>query len=147
MRALASVLAVLLMLLTGCFGGDDGDPDPDPNPDQNSTDPPPAPTPTPPAPRQEPLTWHISIAGNDFVEGSLTIQVGDKVVWTHEDGAIPHSVTAGGGTFDSGACPGNTCMSEFANSEFSFTFTEAGEFPYHCRVHGSMTDTITVLQV
>jgi plastocyanin len=45
-------------------------------------------------------------------------------------------VTADQGAFDSnGLSPGNS---------FSFTFTKAGTYTYHCKIHPSMTATIMV---
>ena len=32
------------------------------------------------------------------------------------------------------------------NTEFTHSFEDVGEFGYHCEVHQSMTDTITVLE-
>ena len=82
--------------------------------------------------------------GNDFVEGSLTVQRGDTVTWHHRDGATLHTVTADGGEFDSGS----PAMLEGVPTRdaFSFTFEENGESPYHCEVHPNMTDTITVVE-
>jgi plastocyanin len=67
---------------------------------------------------------------------TITIAVGDSVVWTHEDGNVMHSVTAVSGqaeTFDSSpACP-PSCMRN--GQTFSHKFTHNGTFVYFCRVH------------
>ncbi len=119
--------------------GDDGD---DPAPAE-----PAAPSePAAPAPKRDPVTWDITISGNDFVEGTITIQIGDTVRWTHEDGTTPHTVTADDDSFHSGDCPGPDCMTQALNDEFEETFETIGDFAYHCQVHPSMTDTITVLE-
>ena len=75
-----------------------------------------------------------------FSPMTLTIKVGTKVTWTNMTQA-PHTVTSDDGTsFDSGisnpiAASGGT---------YSFTFTKAGTFPYHCQIHTSMKATIIV---
>ena len=58
------------------------------------------------------------------------MKVGDTVTWTN-DGALPHTVTAVKGTFDSG--PAEKPID--VGKDFKFTFTKAGTFPYYCRLH------------
>jgi plastocyanin len=69
-----------------------------------------------------------------FGPNSLTIKVGTKVTWTNHD-SVTHTVTANQGAFNSSVSPG---------SSFSFTFTKAGTYAYHCAIHPSMTATIVV---
>ena len=70
-----------------------------------------------------PTTHYIDIQGYAFSPSSITINVGDTIVWTNYDSAS-HTVTSNDGTFDSGSISnGNT---------FSFTFTSAGTFNYYC---------------
>jgi plastocyanin len=75
-----------------------------------------------------------------FSPTTLTIKVGTKVTWTNMTQA-GHTVTSDDGkSFDSGishpiAASGGT---------YSFTFTKAGTFPYHCQIHPFMKATITV---
>ena len=77
-----------------------------------------------------------SITIADFAFSGVTeIAVGTTIVVTNTD-ATPHTWTADDGAFDSGA------LSE--GDTFEFTFTEAGEFAYHCNFHPSMTGTIVV---
>lgn len=89
-----------------------------------------------------PQTHQRDIQGNAFVDGTFTVRAGDTVRWTQRD-SVPHSVTADGGAFDSNpvGCP-PVCM--VSGQSFAHTFEAAGEFPYHCKVHPSMTGTITV---
>ncbi len=76
----------------------------------------------------------ITISNFSF-DGVTEVAVGTTVVVTNTDSA-PHTWSAEDGTFDSGALgEGDT---------FEFTFTEAGEFPYFCNFHPSMTGTIVV---
>ena len=75
-----------------------------------------------------------------FSPKELTVPVGTTVTWTNQDSA-PHTVTAGqrgspSGLFDSGQLT--------AGKSFSFTFSQAGTYPYFCSVHSGMDGTITV---
>ena len=82
-----------------------------------------------------PTTHYIDIQGYAFSPSSITINVGDTIVWTNYDSAS-HTVTSNDGTFDSGGIStGNT---------FSFTFTSAGTFNYYCSPHPNMTGSVTV---
>ncbi len=76
----------------------------------------------------------VSIANFAFSPQSLTVKVGTKVTWTNKD-SVTHTVTANGGAF------GQTVLS---SSTFSFTFTKAGTYSYHCAIHRNMTATIIV---
>ncbi len=62
-----------------------------------------------------------------FVPKTITVSAGSTVVWTNQD-QVQHSVTADGGTFDSGLLdPGQT---------FSVTFDTPGTYAYYCVPHG-----------
>jgi plastocyanin len=77
----------------------------------------------------------VSIANFSFTPATLSISVGTTVTWTNTD-SVTHTVTADQGTFDSSnLSPGTT---------FSFTFSQAGSYPYHCSIHPSMMGTILV---
>ena len=80
-------------------------------------------------------TASVSIANLSFNPATLNISKGTTVTWTNND-TVTHTVTADQGTFDSNnLSPGST---------FSFTFSQAGSYPYHCKIHPSMTGTINV---
>jgi plastocyanin len=77
--------------------------------------------------------------GFTFSPKTLTSSVGATVIWKNTTQA-PHTVTSDDGTsFNTGdstpVAPGTT---------FSFKFTKAGTFAYHCGFHPSMTATIIV---
>jgi plastocyanin len=78
----------------------------------------------------------IDIRDLAFSPDQVEIAVGDTVTWTNQD-QVPHTATSNQqGVFQSGTItPG---------SSFSHTFTEAGEFPYHCEFHPNMSGTIVV---
>ncbi|HLZ80858.1 MAG TPA: plastocyanin/azurin family copper-binding protein [Ktedonobacteraceae bacterium] len=74
-----------------------------------------------------------------FSPKSLTISVGTTVIWKNTTQA-PHTVTSNDGkSFNTGdstpVAPGST---------FSFKFTKAGTFAYHCNFHPFMTATLIV---
>jgi plastocyanin len=112
------------------------------------------PTPTVPAPTATPTppaaqTAQVNI-GSDFFQdqasgnSTTTIHVGDSVKWTWI--GSPHSTT-------SGSCSGGGCSpdghwdSNINNSghTFTFAFSQAGTFPYYCRVHlSAMTGSVVV---
>jgi predicted lipoprotein with Yx(FWY)xxD motif/plastocyanin len=77
----------------------------------------------------------VTIANFAFDAPSVTIKVGSSVTWTNND-SVAHTVTADDGSFDSGNLD--------AGKTFSFTFTKAGTFTYHCAIHPNMTGTIVV---
>jgi plastocyanin len=77
----------------------------------------------------------VDIAGFAFSPQSVTVAVGDTVTWSNAD-AQNHTATANGGSFDTGTIGGNTSK--------SVTFSTAGTFAYHCKIHPSMTGTIVV---
>jgi hypothetical protein len=65
----------------------------------------------------------------------VTVTVGDTVTWTNAD-AQGHTATADDASFDTGTIGGSTSK--------SVTFATAGTFPYHCKIHPTMTGTIVV---
>ena len=77
----------------------------------------------------------VAIAGFAFAPKDVTVTVGDTITWTNSD-ATAHTATADNGSFDTGTIG--------ANGTGTATFSTAGSFPYHCKIHSSMTGTITV---
>ena len=69
-----------------------------------------------------------------FQPGRLTIKAGDVVVWKNASDA-PHTVSSDTGVF-------NTRGVVSPNQTFTFTFTRAGTFKYHCNIHLYMHATI-----
>jgi plastocyanin len=134
-KAWLCLLAVgFLVLLAACGSA--------PSPTGTGTTPTTAPTATPtanPTPTPTPTTASnsgnsVSIMNFSFSPNSLTVKVGTKVTWTNHD-SVTHTVTANQGAFNSPVLPGNS---------FSFTFTKAGTYAYHCMIHPSMMATIVV---
>lgn len=70
-----------------------------------------------------------------FSPQAITVTSGSQVTWTN-NGSLQHSATADDGSFDSGLLnKGDT---------WSFTFTKAGTYAYHCTPHPWMKATIVV---
>lgn len=65
-------------------------------------------------------------------QGSLAA---DEVLWINQD-AVPHTVTASDGAFDSGTLD--------EGGPFAQTFDEAGTFDYVCAIHPTMSGVVTV---
>jgi plastocyanin len=78
----------------------------------------------------------VKIIDFAFQPSTLTVKVGEEVTWTNS-GAVPHTVTADSGGFDSGQLqPG---------AQYKHTFSSAGTYAYHCSNHpGQMTATVVV---
>lgn len=77
----------------------------------------------------------VAIQNMAFNPTTLTVPVGTTVTWKNLD-STTHHVVSNTGAFDSG---------DLANGQsYSFTFNQAGTFPYHCSIHPSMTGTIVV---
>jgi plastocyanin len=75
-----------------------------------------------------------------FSPAKLNIPVGTTVIWKNMT-AAPHTVTSDDGkTFDSGTA--NPVSPQ--GGTFSFKFTAAGTFAYHCQFHTYMKATIIV---
>ena len=77
----------------------------------------------------------VTIQNMAFSPASLAVKVGDKVTWTNQD-SVGHSATADDSSFDTGVLA--------QGQSGSITFSKAGTYTYHCKVHPSMTATIIV---
>lgn len=83
----------------------------------------------------------VAIVDFAFNPTTLTVPKGTAVTWTNT-GTTGHTVSADDKSFDSDS--GNTNATLAAGATFSHTFDTAGTFAYHCKIHSSMTGTITV---
>ncbi len=80
-------------------------------------------------------TAEVTIVDFAFDPPELRVAAGTTVTWTNRDG-VPHTATAGDGSFDTGTIDGG------ASGEA--TFDTAGSFSYACAFHPTMTGTIIV---
>lgn len=70
-----------------------------------------------------------------FDPATVTVNAGDTVTWVNED-ATKHDVVADNGEFTSNLLD--------TGQAFSFTFSQAGTYRYHCSVHSGMNGTVIV---
>lgn len=116
-------------------------------PCSNRYSPGPYPTPIYTTPPTTPVPGSAQVVMRNlaFSPSTMTIRVGQTVVWRNDDSA-PHTTT-------SGSCSGQTCTPmpgwdsgtlNFGQS-FSHTFSAAGTFTYYCRVHGAMMQGTVVV--
>lgn len=77
----------------------------------------------------------VIIQNMAFSPASLTVNVGDTVTWINMD-SVGHSATADDNSFDT------DILSQ--NQSKDITFSKAGTFSYHCKVHPNMHGTIVV---
>lgn len=82
------------------------------------------------------IDWSTQVGAN----ASLTINVGDEIVWTVTD-QLTHNVVS-----SDPAAPTGFGSADLTNGQtYSFTFTSAGVFDYECSYHvATMAGTITV---
>jgi plastocyanin len=81
--------------------------------------------------------------GNRFSPTAVTIGVGETVTWTWPAGSQGHNVSPDGSTPSRSGNVANGPMT------YSFTFTTAGVYRYHCEAHGQpggigMSGVVTV---
>jgi plastocyanin len=77
----------------------------------------------------------VTMTNISYSPDTVTIKVGDTVTWLNED-APKHDVVADNGEFKSSLFD--------KGGTFSFTFTQAGTYPYHCSIHANMKGTVIV---
>lgn len=79
-------------------------------------------------------THRVSIEGFAFVPASISVAVGDTIIFTNNDGA-PHTATADDASFDTGRLRRGNIG--------EVTVAAAGSTAYHCRFHPNMKGVIT----
>ncbi|MBR21151.1 MAG: plastocyanin/azurin family copper-binding protein [Microcella pacifica] len=146
--AAALTLPALLIALTGCSGSMPGASD---EPSETSE-------PSASAPAEESMEQgddEVITIGLQFMPETITVPVGTTVTWRNGE-TIGHTVTSGAwgdvnestglrgsqtadGLFDHALAP----MGQEGDT-FSFTFDEAGEYPYFCQPHLTMNAMVIV---
>lgn len=79
----------------------------------------------------------ISLQNFAFTPADIDIKAGTTVTWTNLDG-VAHTVTGDNGGPSSGTIE--------PQGTYSYTFSTAGTYAYHCAPHPYMTGTVTVTQ-
>jgi plastocyanin len=88
-----------------------------------------------PATKRTAKTHTITIKNGKGSPASLTVHVGDTIVWKNDDDK-DHTVVADDKSFKSDNIS--------SGDEFTFTFKKAGTFKYGCKYHPREKGTITV---
>jgi plastocyanin len=84
---------------------------------------------------QKAATSTIAIDNFSFTPREITVTAGTTVTWVNHDD-VPHTVVSTDRKFRSKALD--------TDDRFSFTFTDAGAYPYFCSVHPMMTGKVIV---
>lgn len=84
----------------------------------------------------KPAADAVNITKTNLAPHTIDVTVGTTVTWTNKD-TVPHTLVSDtGSTINSGPInPGAT---------FTFTFTQAGTFPYHASDNKELTGTVIV---
>lgn len=80
----------------------------------------------------------IEVKNMAYTPASVTIEKGQTVEWTFDDGGLPHDVVG------NGELEGKLKSELLTEGTFSFTFDDAGTFTYHCTPHPMMVGTVIV---
>ena len=84
---------------------------------------------------RKPTTHRLTIEGTTFTPETLTVKVGDTIVWTNKD-PFPHTITSTTGAFDSQAIA--------PEKSWQYKAVKKGEFPYACTLHPTMKGRLVV---
>jgi plastocyanin len=86
-----------------------------------------------------PTSGAVAVNNNFFSPSSIVVQTGGTVNWTWNGG--PHNVTYTGGP---APLPSGSAT-QGSGTNFSTTFTNVGQYTYHCTIHAGMDGTVTVV--
>ena len=81
-------------------------------------------------------TNKVEIADYKFGSGAIKVKVGTTVTWTNTD-PVRHNIVA-----DDGGMPNGELFGK--GETYSYTFSKAGTFKYHCAPHAYMHGTVIV---
>jgi plastocyanin len=85
--------------------------------------------------RPEPRQHTVTIDATTYSPRTLTVHVGDTIVWVNKD-LFPHTVTAKTGAFDSGDIA--------TGKSWTYTVKAEGLFGYFCTYHPTMKGTLRI---
>ena len=129
-------VAATAVLVAACGGSSDTPASASPS--ASASDVTPTPTPTTSKGDDTSTGTQVAIADMAFSPAKIEVKAGTTVTWTNSD-SVPHTVTstktddvdsATSGLFDSGTLQ--------SGETFSYTFKQAGDYPYECTIHASM---------
>ena len=85
--------------------------------------------------KESPTTHTVLISGTAYKPATLTVKVGDRVIWKNDD-PFAHTVTSGEGHFDSKEIP--------AGQTWTYRAGQKGRFTYICTLRRTMKGTLVV---
>jgi plastocyanin len=77
----------------------------------------------------------VTIEGMRFLPETLSVALGDTIVWVNKD-LVPHTATSAAGKFDSKGIP--------AGKSWKLTLKTTGEYAYVCTFHPTMKAVVRV---
>ena len=86
-----------------------------------------------------------SLTDTAFSPNPIQVSVGNTVSWTNND-SQPHTVASGSNGQPDNKFNSSPNFNPLLNpgQTFSFTFTQAGDYPYFCMLHPNMVGTVSV---
>jgi plastocyanin len=86
-----------------------------------------------------------SLTDTAYQPNPIQVSVGTTVTWTNND-SQPHTVTSGSNGQPDNKFNSSPNFNPLLNpgQTFSFTFTQAGNYPYFCMLHPNMVGTVSV---
>ncbi len=84
---------------------------------------------------REERTHTVAIRGFQYAPASITVELGDTVVWQNQD-IVPHTATAEGKGLDTGSIG--------ANASGRYVARAKGTYAYDCAFHPTMKGTLVV---
>ncbi|HKH85986.1 MAG TPA: plastocyanin/azurin family copper-binding protein [Nitrososphaera sp.] len=86
-----------------------------------------------------------SLTDTAYQPNPIQVSVGNTVTWTNDD-SQPHTVTSGSNGQPDNKFNSSPNFNPLLNpgQTFSFTFTQAGDYPYFCMLHPNMVGTVNV---
>jgi plastocyanin len=79
----------------------------------------------------------VTIQNYSFTPADITVKQGTTVTWTNKD-SVAHTVTETDGQ------TGPSSSDVNPGATYTFTFSKAGTYHYHCSIHPEMVGTVTV---
>jgi plastocyanin/mono/diheme cytochrome c family protein len=76
---------------------------------------------------------------------NIIIKVGTKVTWTNTSATIHNVYQGAGGTATNLFPPSGLIQPNVTSSDYTYTFTKAGEYPFYCAIHPAMIGWISVV--
>jgi plastocyanin len=88
------------------------------------------------------VQYLVSLQGNNFSPGALTLKTGSIVWWINMDAPAGGDPEIHNVVFSSGSTAHSPDMAQY--DSYSQTFTTAGAYAYFCAYHPGMKGTVTV---